>query len=291
MIVGFQTFEQWHGKKNIGGTRLRAHWPILRWHDAGPEIGDAELYTFGRKYDAIVFQKVYNWDLAENFDGVKILDLCDPDWLHWGYPVKRMIEACDVIVTSSEKLAAAVAVFAGETPVYCINDHVLDPEKLPVKEHKGDLRYVSWYGYGENFPALEPAIPALVKRGLELIVVATAPFTPSVGTKLEVRNLPWTPETWQADFMRGDVVLNPKLNHGRFAYKSDNKTVHPWACGMPVAHNDTELDQFISAESRTKEGLARRQWVIENRDVRKHVEALKKIILDIQKKKNGRLAE
>lgn len=284
--IGFNTFEQFHGRKNIGGSRLRVHWPIERWKDAGPDIGDAELFRFGQQYDVMVYQKVYNFAHAENFNGIKILDLCDPDWLEPAYPIKRMIEACDAITCSSEKLAAAVAEFAGNKPVWFIPDCVLDPEKGPMKKHEGELKTVAWYGYAENFPALNTALTAIVKRGLKLIVVATSPFTPPPSIKgLEFENYPWGPDTWVEDFMRADVVINPKLSTGRFAYKSDNKTIQAWAVGMPVAEFDKDFERLADPEVRNKEGEEKRKWVIENRDVRVQVKMLKEVILEIQKSK------
>lgn len=286
MITKFLSFEDFHGRKNIGGTRLRVHWPIAKWKEAGPDIGEASLYKFGDDMDVCIYQKVYNWDHAENFNGIKILDLCDPDFLHAAYPVKRMINACDAVTCSSEKLAEVVTSFAGEKPVWFIPDMVMDPEKLPVKEHKGRMKSVAWFGYADNFAALDQAIPAILKRGLELIVVATAPYEAQSNMEgLKLRNLPWGAETWERDFMTADIVINPKLNRGRFAFKSDNKTIHPWACGMPVAHNDTELDLFWEEEVRVKEGKEKRQYVIENRSVNKQVEMLKQLILEIKEKK------
>lgn len=286
LLTGFYTFENHHGKKNIGGTRLRAHWPIEKWKDNGPDIGEAELFTHGRKYDILIYQKAYWFQHAEYFDGIKILDLCDPDFLEPGYPVKRMIEACDAVTCSSEKLAIEVAKFAGDKPVWFIPDCVLDPQKEPMKKHEGSLSKVAWYGYAENFPALNTALTAIVKRGLELIVVGTDTFTPPPSIKgLNFTNYPWKPETWVEDFMRADVVINPKISSGRFAFKSDNKTVQAWAVGMPVADFDTDFDKLETAEARNKEGAEKRQWVIENRDVKIQVGMLKDLILEIQKNK------
>jgi hypothetical protein len=284
MKTAFNTFEQFHGRKNIGGTRLRARWPILKWQEAGPDIGTAELFKFGERYDAVIYQKVYNFDHAEHFDGIKILDLCDPDFLEPGYPIKRMIEAVDAVTCCTDKLAEVLTDMAGNKPVWVIPDCVLDPEKLPMKHHRGSLKYVSWYGYHDNFPALNSAIPALVKRKLELIVVATGPYEPQANfDSLKVRNLPWGPDSWISDFMKADVVINPHLTTGRFAFKSDNKTTQAWAVGMPVALTDADFERFATAEERQKEGDEKRKWVIENRDVRHQVELLKQLILEIKK--------
>lgn len=281
--TAFLSFEDFHGRKDIGSSRIRAKWLVERWKDAGEDLGDAELFMHGRKYDVIVYQKVYWWQHAEKFNGIKILDICDPDFLHWGYPVKRMIQLCDAITVSTEKLAIAISNFAGDKPVYIIPDCVLDPHLLPKKVHQGPLKKVAWFGYPENFPMLDAAVAALLKRNLELIVVSSKPYAPktTMGSKrLELTNYPWS-EHWQDDLLRADAVLNPKSDKGRFAYKSDNKTVQSWALGLPVAHIDKDLDAIKTEESRAAEGAYRRKKVEETRDVREAVRMLKEVIAKV----------
>ena len=279
MKTAFITFEDFLGKKDIGSSRIRAKYLIDRWSQAGPDIGEAELFKFGGRYDAVVFQKAYWWEFAEKFEGIKILDLCDPDFLHWGYPIYRMIEACHVITCSSERLAAEVAGLTSK-PVHFIPDCILDVEKSPRKLHFGPVRSVAWFGYAENFPVLNSAVPALAKRGLDLVVISSKPYNPPAGIKINFRNLPWTAENWIDDFMRADMVINPQSLHGRFAFKSDNKTTQAWAVGMPVAGDDKELDEIIALTptERQARGDSLRQWAIENRDIRQAVEQMKTII-------------
>ena len=50
--VAFQTFESFHGKKNIGSTNIRVHQLIKHWEEA-------ELYKYGQNPDVMIFQKVY----------------------------------------------------------------------------------------------------------------------------------------------------------------------------------------------------------------------------------------
>ena len=77
MKIGILTFEQFHGRKDIGSSRIRAKWVINHW----PE---AEEFVFGQKYDVVIYQKAYWLEHAQEFKGLKILDICDADFLHCG---------------------------------------------------------------------------------------------------------------------------------------------------------------------------------------------------------------
>lgn len=288
MKTAFLTFEQFFGRKDIGSSRIRAKWVVEKWREAGPDIGEAEIYKFGGKYDVIVFQKAYWHEYANDFTGIKILDLCDPDFLHWGYPIKQMIEACDAVTCSSEALAEAVTEFAGEKPVWVIPDRIIDPDKFKQKIHVGDTKSVSWFGYAENFPMLESAIGAIKKFGLELIVVSSKPFVAGVSSAgLKITNFPWSSMTWEDDIRRADVVINPRGGNGRWKYKSNNKTTQSWALGMPVAHDQKELSELLTEKQRNDEVLRRRKEVLEDYDVKSSVEEYKNLILEIQ---NGKKA-
>ena len=86
MRVGILTFGRKHGRKTgtIGSSILRGHWLQEHWEGS-------ELWTEGRKFDAILFQKVYWKEYFDVYDGVKILDLCDPDWLGPAVPPGEML--------------------------------------------------------------------------------------------------------------------------------------------------------------------------------------------------------
>ena len=282
MRVGFLTFEQFHGKKDIGSSRIRVDWLIKHWKEAGG-IGDAERFQFGQKYDVVIFQKAYWIEYAKAFKGIKILDVCDADWLMWSYNMKQMIDECDAITCSTLEIAKFLVQLT-DKPVVVIPDRI-DFSTMPEpKVHEGEMNTVVFYGYAENFEVLQSVIPALKKRGLKLIVVSNKSYVAGdVG--IEIQNLPWSPSTWIADVMRGDVILNPRSLKGRFKYKSDNKTVQGWALGIPVAHTDKELDLFKTAEARNKEAKERYAEVREERDVKKSVVELTELINEIRAEK------
>lgn len=276
MKTGILLFEQVQGKKDIGSSRIRGHWIVKHWKDAGVDLGEAEIFKHGGNYDAVIYQKAYFIEHAKDFQGIKIFDICDPDWLDWGYRFKEMIELCDAITCSSRALAAAIGGFTNK-PVYFVPDRVDLDSVIPPKIHKGDAKIAVWYGYSHNFPALMASLPALAKRGLSLIVISDDVFTPPANSKVSVTNYPWS-QHWMADIQRGDIVINPQMKKGRWKYKSDNKTSISRALGMPVAHTDEELDQLITEAERARASVECLRIVKEHYDVRLSVVDYKDII-------------
>lgn len=248
--IGFLTFEKYQQKRNIGSSRIRARWVWEQINRLYPEKYQAEEFIIGKKYDVVIFQKAYWIEYAKQFKGLKILDLCDPDWMHWAYSVKEMIDEVDVVTCSSQALVDYVKNLTHK-PVILIPDRLDLSIYKETKKHRGDLKTVAWYGYSHNFPALTYAIKALDNRNLELIVVSENSYSLPVGIKnVKLTNFKWNENTVNRDLLRADAVLNPKYSKGRFKYKSDNKTVNAWALGLPVLQSDEDFDTFKSEEVR-----------------------------------------
>lgn len=286
MKTAFLTFEQFHGKKNIGSSKIRCHWLIENWLKEGKDIGNAEVFKIGKKYDCIIFQKAYWIEYAKVFKGIKILDLCDPDWLNWPYEMIAMINEVDGITTSTEALANSIAKFT-DKPVWYLADRVnLDLIK-PIKKHKGNAKTVVWYGYSQNFEMLQSAIHAIKKEKLNLIVISNKPFSiASWPEDIELTNFFYNEEHVYQDIAKADIVINPISDSAHWKYKSNNKTVIAWALGMPVAANDQELKKFIPEEARIEEVNKRLKEVEEKYDVKLSVKELKNIIIYLSTKKN-----
>lgn len=66
---GILLFEQWHGKRNIGSSRIRGHWLAKYWDGL-------EIFQQGVKYSFVIFQKCFWLDYVKAYKGIKILDLC-----------------------------------------------------------------------------------------------------------------------------------------------------------------------------------------------------------------------
>ena len=276
--IGFLGFDQWKGKPNIGSSRIRCDWPINYW----PE---AERFKQGVKYDVVIFQKAYWVDFAKVFTGVKILDMCDPDWLD-GNKVVEMIQHVDAITTSSMELAKYISSIC-DKPVAFIPDRIDPSFHRQKKQHVGRAKSAVWFGYAHNFPALDSAVKALADLKLDLIVISNQPYhaPTSLVDKINVINFTWGAETVNDDILRGDIVINPKLPTGRFKFKSDNKTITSWALGMPVALNDKDLKAFVEESGRKAEVEKRLKEVADQYDVKRSVEEYKHLIDEIVKSK------
>lgn len=270
--IGIMTFEQYMGARNIGSTMIRVRWPLNYW----PE---AEEYMIGKRYETLIFQKAYDIELAKRYDGLKILDLCDAeDWLTVLRPVREMANLCDAVTCATEPIAEYMRKLTSR-PVVCIPDRV-DLAAFPKqKEHQGDAKTAVWYGYSQNFNLLDGCIGALLKHGINLIVVSNKPYVvgAEVTGKITVTNYPWS-DNWQNDILKGDIVLNPKRSEGKYGYKSNNKTLNAWALGMPVAETEDQMVAFIPEHARKTEAGARRLLLIDKYDVRASVEQYRELI-------------
>ena len=267
--IGILTFSQWHGTPNLGSSRIRAEWLVKYWKEA-------ELFQQGAQYDVIIFQKAYWPEYCKEFKGIKILDLCDPDWLG-GVPVKEMICECDAVVTATEELAMEIRKIT-DIPVVCIPDRVDLEFHSEQKSHRGIAKWVCWFGYSHNSVLLDMVIPSLEKNKLYLKVISDGrpPY------KKAHKNVKYDWENPLFDFNREvtkcDFVIMPPDNRSKGRFKSNNKTITSWALGMPVASNDKDVMRFMDPLEREKEKELRLKEVKENWDVRTSVKEYQDLI-------------
>ena len=274
MKIGILKFEQFRGQKNLGSSKIRGTWLIDKWDEA-------EEFVQGQKYDAVIYQKAYFIEHAKVFKGVKIFDLCDPDFLHWGYRTKEMIDLCDAVTTSTEALAEAIRAFT-DKPVMCIPDRINLDEITKKKYHKGEAKWVVWFGYSSNFDMLKPVVAVLKKLNLNLMVISDGGFSAGLGGDgLELKNYPFNWQTIYEDITEGDIVINPQSTKGKWKYKSNNKTILAWALGMPVANDFDDLRRLIDEEERRKEQVKNNKELKEKWDVKYSVEEYKKLIASL----------
>ena len=280
--VGILTSEQMRSETGIGSSRIRASWLTRYW----PE---AELFDVGKNYSAVIFQKAYWVEYAERFCGIKILDICDPDILHWNSPCKAMADACDVVTTSTEQLATLISRYT-ETPTFCIPDRV-DMEAVGSlrKQHagKGRARIAAWYGYSMNFQSLDAAISGLAQSGFERLIVVANGYAPyklprKYAGAIPVTNYVWGVESVYENLLEADIVVNYTLGFGRWRYKSNNKTILAWSIGLPVAHSNEELGILSSEEARIEESDRRYDEVRREYDVRLSVEDYRRLIYGLE---------
>lgn len=277
--IGFVTFEKTSNRprNTIGSTRIRARWVYEAWEEA-------EEYQIGKDYDVLIYQKVYWEDMKLNFNGIQILDLCDPDWLE-GRDVMRYCAMVDAVTTSTEALAEYIRKFV-DTPVYCVPDRIKMEEMVTTpKEHKETIQHAMWYGYSHNSHYLEGAVSVLKKHGVTMTLVSDKPLT--FGSDYQVTNIKYNyPNVWH-EINKADICILPETKEVdlRGTYKSNNKTICAWACGTPVARTLEDFEKLLTKEAREEEMEKRSKEIQEKWLVKYSVEEYKKIIDDIKEKK------
>ena len=272
-------------KDSVGSSRIRGTWLTKYW----PE---AEIFQIGKKYDAVIFQKAYFERYMKEYDGIKILDICDPDWLD-GRPIKACVELCDAVTCSSVALKEFLESIT-DKPVHYIPDR-MDLDYYPKQKiHKGRARSVVWFGYSNNHKLIDSCLFTLARLGLSLTVISDHPYMPPANVQgidndwinENLTNIKYDQDTVNHEILEsGDIVINPKIEDGRFKYKSDNKTYTAWALGIPVATNSDELEALVEEEARIKEADKRLAEIKKFYHTQLSVDQYKEIIDKIFKEK------
>jgi hypothetical protein len=278
MKVGFATMEKVENRplNSVGSSRIRARWYYKYWQEA-------EEYHVGGKYDVMVFQKAYWREMLESFEGIKIFDLCDPDWLE-PRPVVESINLCHAAVTSTQALADYLKKFIKDKPIICIPDRVDLDEHKPKLKHEGTLKSVAWFGYAQNFHYLEKTFEFLIEKNIALTVISNVPPAMPMGyDRLRINTIDYNYKTLHEELIKYDAILMPDTTDDlKGTFKSNNKTLTAWALGLPVIKLPTDFDRFMSAEERQKEADLRLAEVREKWDVRLSVVEYKALIDQIR---------
>jgi len=271
---------------SVGSSRIRGRWLWERFaEDAVFEQGGE--YMMGEKADVIIFQKAYWRGMLEEFEGIKIFDLCDPDWLD-KRPVVDVANYCDAVVTSTEPLAMYMRKVVPNKKIVCIPDRVELAPNRPIKIHSGELRSVVWFGYVGNASNLDYCLEELKNRGIALTVIAEREYKPEIHIKYNIKFKKYNQDTIYEDIVKHDAVLLPKRKDYRGRFKSNNKIIQSWELGMPVILEPGDFDRFKSSEARRKESGERLREVHEHYDVMQSVVEYKNLIKEVRSEKKGR---
>lgn len=276
-----------------GSTHLRVRQLLKYWDEA-------KLYTYGEKPDVMIFQKVYatqDYRFPLNFPGIKILDMCDPDWLGGQTGIKETIDYMDAVTCSSNGLALFLRQLT-DKPVIIIPDR-FDVTALPApKVHEKRAETVVWFGYRHNADTLKPALPLINELGLNLLVIAEDDplawqWLPNIigdnFRKEKYQFVKYIEDNIYYDLQRADFAILPHGQRPIDPFKSNNKSIKAILAGLPVAHVGDDVRTFMDAEARRDRVLDTYEKTKVEYDVRKSVEQFKYLIALI--KQEGRDGE
>jgi len=284
--VRYLTYSMFHNKDPVvGSTFIRVNQLLKYW----PE---AELYRYGENPDVLVFQKVYmsnDYKFPAHFENIKILDICDPDWLE-GLDVAETARAMDAITCPTEPLAAFMRQLT-DAPVYVIPDRWDIGAMTKPREHHSKAKTVVWFGYSHNADILKPALRTINELGLKLIVIAN---DDPILHRFDVRPkeeyykfVKYSQETIDAELRNADIAVLPGDFRPQGRFKSNNKTTKAILNGLPVAADGEALRALIEPEARQAYMREHYDKIKEEYDVRRSVEQMQEIIAEAQKARNG----
>lgn len=266
------TYSRYHGKGDVGSTRLRVHQLYKYW----PEYGE---YKYGEFPDVIVFQKVYvqqDWKFIEHFENIKILDICDPDWMEQ-QNIKQTCDAVDGVTVPTETLKEFISQLT-DKPIKVIPDRH-DIENIPeLKIHTGKAKTAAWFGYSHNAELLKSVLPVLERYGIELTIISND-------------NPLWLPphkfqkfdhETLLQDLRAFDICVLPEGNRPKDRFKSNNRSTLAWLAGVPVVKDLESLELMLNAKNRNKEAKACYTRAMKDYDVKLSVQEMKDFIKELK---------
>jgi hypothetical protein len=285
MSIRYFTYSMFHNKRPIVGSdfirvrQLLKYWP------------ETALYKYGENPDVLIFQKVYcsaDYKFPAHFEKIKILDICDPDWLE-GVSIKETIDAMDAITVPTQPLADFLKQLT-DKPIVVVPDR-FDLELVPKKpkSHTKEATTVGWFGYKHNAELLRPALPLIAELGLDLRIIANDdPYLWQYNDQLsqdKYQYVRYDESKIYDELLKCDFIIFPPGGRIVDKFKSNNKTVKAIMAGIPVATNKEEVLEMMQPENRRKYLDENYATIRSEYDVRKSVEQMKQLIATISQSK------
>lgn len=260
--------------KAVGSTFLRAE-------GMAANTSEFEIWKHGQKYESLIFQKVYWLNMMKRFEGPKILDLCDPDWINTDTNLVEAGTLVDAITCSSNSLTNLVKKYFPDKDVYHVPDRLnfnLFPAPKTVQPEK--VENVVWYGFIHNaHETLSQLGTAIKEHKLKLTIISDKPYSKQdIIQELKPVFIPYNQKTVYTTLQQYDLILNPASGRVVYKYKSNNKSVIGWKLGVPVAETETELERLLNVQEREQEVHAKHTLALEEYNIVKSIEQYKGII-------------
>lgn len=278
--VRFLTYSMFHNKNPVvGSTFIRVN-QLLKY------MPEAALYKYGENPDVLVFQKVYaayDYQFPKHFEGIKILDICDPDWLE-GLDVAQTARAMSAITVPTEALAQFMRQLT-PAPVFVVPDRWDVQAIKTTRKHSKKAKTVVWFGYRHNANTLRPALRTINELKLNLLIISNDdPMLYHYDERPRDDYYiykKFDQETIDGYLRTADFAILPADFRPQGRFKSNNKTTKAILNGLPVATNGDELRAFMQPEARNEYLDKNYATIKEEYDVRKSVEQMRGIINEI----------
>ena len=277
--IGILPFSHFEGANKIVGSSF------LRAEGVANNADDFEIWRQGRKYDGLIFQKVYWKEMMQLFKGPKILDLCDPDWLNGSVNIIEIGDLVDAITCSSEPLTIAVKKFFPGKVVIHVPDRLDFNVYPPAKQqHNEVVKKVVWFGFMPNANETLLQFSDVIKEyNLELTIIADRPYSREDAIyELQPTYVQFKRDTAYTVIQDHDVVLNPRSAKVSFKYKSNNKSVISWKLGLPVAATADQLVRFFELDERIKEVEKKQLLVTQQYNIVDSIDQYRSIMEEIK---------
>lgn len=279
-LTGIIPFSYFLGYQKIAGSTF------IRANALANNAPDFKIWEHGHAYDQLIFQKAYWPEMMQLFKGPKILDLCDPDWVHGAVDIKETGSLADAITCSSENLTELIISYFPDKLVYYVPDR-FDFKTFPAPRglHTGKAKNLVWFGFVKNAHETLPPLASVIKKHqLKLTIIADSIYNMADELQeLQPAFIKYDQQTAYHHIQNYDVVLNPRSERALFKYKSDNKSTIGWKLGVPVAENANDIERLIHPDERNRAVSKKRAHIDIEYDIAKSVEQYRHIFKQIRK--------
>ncbi len=281
-ITGMIPFVYFSGVQKLSGSTF------IRVDGLAASDPRFEKWIHGKKYDNLIFQKAYWVEMMEMFDGPKILDICDPDWVNDQLDIIEISNLVDAITCSSEELTNLMKIYFPEKLVVHVPDRlnsIFFPQKR--EKHSGKAKNVTWFGFINNaHETLDQLLPAIKENNLNLRIIANEPYSKEDGVlDLNPEFIKYDQRYAYKQIQEADIVLNPRSDRAFFKYKSNNKTLISWKLGVPVAITNDDIIKLMDAKERNAQVLEKQEILEKEYNISKSAQQYYEIIKEIRRNK------
>lgn len=281
MVVQYFDFGRYHGKGDKQGST------IIRMKQMQPYWPEFSPYKYGANPDALIFQKVYcteDYKFPAQFEGITILDICDPDWLD-GINIVETATGVDAVVVPTEPLAEFIRQFQPKT--YVIPDR-FDLAPIPApRPHTEPAKTVVWFGYAHNALLMKQAMRILDELNLKLIIISNDDPLLHQWSKRDYKQfytfMKYDEATIYQCLQLADFAVLPEGFRPVDAFKSNNKAIKANLAGLPVARTAEEVELYVDASERRKWFDSDYAKIREEYDIRLSVTEYQQLIDNIRK--------